>query len=73
MPLQNKELKTSWTWEEWLASRAATRAITDKISPAPCRRAESSSDKRLRAAFDGERYPKPTSKDTLLDAKDGVK
>ena len=51
------ELKTHWTWEEWQAQRAATRAITDKVSPAPCRRAESSSDKRLRAAFDGLRAP----------------
>ena len=58
MNSNNTTLKTKWTWEEWLASRAATRAITEKISLGPCRRAESSSDKRLRAAFDGERYPK---------------
>jgi len=57
MPLRVKKLKTKWTWEEWLGSRAATRAVSDKISPAPCRRNESSSDKRLRAAFGGERYP----------------
>jgi len=50
-------LKTKWTWEEWLASRAATRAATEKASPGPCRRAESSSDRRLRAAFGGERFP----------------
>jgi len=73
MESHGKKFKREWTWEEWLASRAATRAITDKISPAPCRRAESSSDKRLRAAFDGERAPKPTSKDTLLATKDEVK
>ena len=51
------ELKTHWTWEEWQAQRAATKAITDKVSPKPCRCAESSSDKRLRAAFDGLRAP----------------
>ena len=54
-----KTLKTKWTWEEWKASRAAKRAVSEMISPGPCRRAESSSDKRLRAAFDGERAPKP--------------
>jgi len=53
-----KTLKTKWTWEEWLASRAAVRAATEKVCPGPCRRAESSSDKRLRAAFGGERFPK---------------
>ena len=57
MSLNTRPLKVKWTWEEWLASRAATRAVSDKISPAPCRRLESSSDKRLRTAFDGERYP----------------
>jgi len=62
MPSENKVLKTHWTWEEWLASRAATRAVSDKINPAPCRRPESSSDKRLRAAFDGERYPEVKGK-----------
>jgi hypothetical protein len=45
-------LKTKWTWEEWKASRAATRAVSEMASPG-----ESSSDKRLRAAFDGERAP----------------
>ena len=57
MPFRVDALKTRWTWEEWLASRAATRAVSDKINPASCRRSESSSDKRLRAAFDGERCP----------------
>ena len=58
MESRDKKFKREWTWEEWQASRAATRAISNKISPAPCRRSESSSDKRLRAAFDGERAPK---------------
>lgn len=50
-------LKTDWTWDEWLASRAARRAAADKIGPPVTRRKESSSDRRLRAAFQGERGP----------------
>jgi len=52
------ELKTSWTWEEWLASRAARRAASLRVGPPVTRRKESSSDRRLRAAFDGQRAPK---------------
>jgi len=62
MSSPEKVLKTSWTWEEWQASRAATRAVTEKVCPGPCRRQESSSDKRLRATFNGERYPCPPKK-----------
>jgi hypothetical protein len=50
-------LKVSWTWEEWRQSRAARRERTRAIGGDSCRRAESSSDKRLRAAFDGARAP----------------
>ena len=57
----DKKFKREWTWEEWRASRAATRAISEKISPAPCCRLESSSDKRLRAAFGGARHPSPAT------------
>jgi hypothetical protein len=52
-----KKLKTSWTWEEWLASREARRAAADRVGPPITRRRESSSDRRLRAAFDGRRGP----------------
>ncbi len=50
-------LKTAWTWEEWQASRAARRAAADRVAPPVVRRRESSSDRRLRAAFQGERGP----------------
>lgn len=52
-----KLIKTHWTWEEWLLSRAARRKASSKIGPAVTRRRESSSDKRLHAAFDGKRGP----------------
>ena len=58
------KLKTHWTWEEWQAQRAATKAMTDKVSAQPCRRSESSSDKHLRAAFDGLRAPAAKCEDT---------
>ena len=53
----NRALKTEWTWDEWQQSRAARRAAADKIGPAIVRRKESSSDRRLRPAFKGERGP----------------
>ena len=52
-----KELKTNWTWEEWQQSRAARRAATLRVGPPVTRRKEGSSDRRLRAAFDGQRGP----------------
>jgi hypothetical protein len=52
-----KPLKTQWTWEEWQAGRQARREQSLRVGPPVCRRTESSSDKRLRAAFDGERAP----------------
>ena len=51
------KLKIRWTWEEWKAGRAALKAITDKITPEPIRRKESSSDRRLKAAYGGKRAP----------------
>jgi len=60
MPAERKPaLKTRWTWEEWKAGRAALRAVTDKVHPGSIRRKSSSSDRRLREAFAGERGPKP--------------
>lgn len=50
-------MKTSWTWNEWKQERAARRAASDRVAPGPCRRSESSSDRRLRRAFDGQRGP----------------
>lgn len=53
----NSKLKTDWTWEEWRQSRAVRRAVAERIGPAVTRRKESSSDSRLRRAFQGQRGP----------------
>ncbi|MGI6099279.1 MAG: hypothetical protein GX174_06255 [Lentisphaerae bacterium] len=46
------------TWEEWKAGRAARRETLRKYGlDSPSRRSSSSSDKRLRKAFDGKRAP----------------
>ena len=46
------------TWEEWKASRAAKRETLRRLGlDAPSRRSESTSDRRLRQAFGGERAP----------------
>lgn len=50
-------LKVSWTWEEWQKSRALRRAMALKCGPPVVRRKMSSSDRRLRAAFLGNRAP----------------
>lgn len=50
-------MKTSWTWEEWQASRAARKAAASRIGPPVLRRRESASDPRLRRAFNGARGP----------------
>lgn len=52
-----KPLKTQWTWEEWQAMRQARRALSLRVGRSVCRRKESSSDPRLRAAFNGQRVP----------------
>ena len=49
--------KTQWTWEEWQAGRQARRELSLRVGQPVCRRQESSSDRRLRAAFGGERAP----------------
>jgi len=51
------KLKTEWTWDEWQHSRAARRAVADRMGPPITRRRESTSDRRLRAAFQGQRGP----------------
>jgi len=45
------------TWEEWQSKRQALREQTLRVGPAVTRRKESSSDPRLRAAFNGNRAP----------------
>ena len=50
-------VKVSWTWEEWLSSREARREVAARVGPEVVRRARSSSDRRLRRLFEGERGP----------------
>jgi hypothetical protein len=45
------------TWEQWQAGRAKRRYLGNLVAPRVIRRESSSSDARLRAAFDGERGP----------------
>ena len=46
------------TWDEWKAARAAKREALRRLGlDTPSRRSESTSDRRLRAAFGGERAP----------------
>ena len=46
------------TWDEWKAARAAKREALRQLGlDAPSRRSESTSDRRLRAAFGGKRAP----------------
>jgi len=52
-----KNIKTAWTWEEWQASRKARRAAARRVGPLITRRQASSSDRRLRSAFAGQRGP----------------
>jgi hypothetical protein len=49
--------KIALTWEEWAEARKARRLTSDKIRRGSIRRKSSSSDKRLRATFKGERGP----------------
>ena len=43
------------SWEDWLKGRRARRELSQRIAPGINRRESSSSDKRLRAQFNGER------------------
>jgi hypothetical protein len=43
------------SWEDWLAGRRARRETGKRVAPEFIRRPSSSSDKRLRALFHGER------------------
>ena len=42
-------------WEDWLAGRRARRETGNRVAPEIIRRPSSSSDKRLRTLFNGER------------------
>ena len=43
------------SWEDWLKGRRARRESGNRVAPEIIRRESSSSDKRLRAQFNGER------------------
>ena len=43
------------SWEDWLAGRQQRRLTGMRVAPEIIRRASSSSDKRLRRLYDGER------------------
>ena len=43
------------SWEDWLKGRRARRESGELVAPTIIRRESSSSDKRLRALFNGER------------------
>jgi hypothetical protein len=43
------------SWEDWLKGRRARRELGNRVAPEIIRRSESSSDRRLRPLFNGER------------------
>lgn len=43
------------SWEDWLKGRRYRRELGNRVAPGIIRRKSSSSDKRLRALFNGER------------------
>lgn len=43
------------SWEDWLKGRRARRETGNRVAPEVIRRPSSSSDRRLRRLFDGER------------------
>lgn len=43
------------SWEDWLAGRRVRRETGNRVAPEIIRRPSSSSDRRLRKLFDGER------------------
>ena len=45
------------TWEQWQAGREKRRRLGELVAPAVIRHTESSTDRRLRESFDGERGP----------------
>jgi len=57
METLTEKLKVDWTWEEWQKSRTARRAAAERVGPPIVRRKESSSDRRLCVASNGQRGP----------------
>ena len=43
------------SWEDWLAGRRARRETENRVAPEIIRRPSSSSDRRVRRLFNGER------------------
>jgi hypothetical protein len=48
-------LEGSISYEDWLKGRRFRRELSERVAPGVIRRKSSSSDKRLRALFNGER------------------
>jgi hypothetical protein len=48
-------LEGSISYEDWLKGRRFRRELSERVAPGVIRRKSSSSDKRLRALFGGER------------------
>jgi hypothetical protein len=43
------------SWEDWLKGRRARRETSNRVAPGSIRRESSSSDRRLRKLYNGER------------------
>ncbi|HSH94265.1 MAG TPA: hypothetical protein VK968_08975 [Roseimicrobium sp.] len=48
-------IEGSISWENWLKGRRYRRELGERVAPAIIRRASSSSDRRLKKLFKGER------------------
>ena len=48
-------MNEAMTWADWLAGRRARRETGNRVAPEIIRRPDSSSDRRLRALYQGER------------------
>ena len=53
------------SWEDWLKGRRLRRELSQRIVPGISRRPRSSSDRRLRKLFKGERGPPFTPTEEL--------
>lgn len=53
----NRSTKRTITWEQWQKGRLRRRKLGELVAPIIIRRETSSSDKKLKALFDGERGP----------------
>ena len=57
IPRMNTAESRVMTWEEWQKGRLRRRKLGEMVAPKVIRRKSSSSDKRLKALFDGARGP----------------